>query len=194
MMLVYGTQVILESLLSEETCSVPQLEGISKDEADYRLESLGLNMEILEYVESDIYPKDYVVSQNYQAGLNVKQGTTIGVTISKGMQSISNVDNESVEDSKIPFENVFENIEESNNTNTTYENLKHIKIDLSNKGKNQDFNVKVILQENIGTKTILYEFKHNRSDGVIPVLVPENATGIIKVYIDDELDSEAFLK
>ena len=88
---------VTQSLFSEKTCSVPQLEGISKDGANYLLESLGLNMEILEYVESDIYLKDYVVSQNYQAGLNVKQGTTIGVTISKGMQSISNVDHESVE-------------------------------------------------------------------------------------------------
>ena len=42
-------------------------------------------------------------------------------------------------------------------------------------------------------KKILYEANHKRSDGEIKVPVESNASGLIKVYIDNELDSEMAL-
>ena len=68
-------------------------------------------------------------------------------------------------------------------------------IDLSNKGTRSRFVVKVELQSSkIGTK-ILLEETHARTDGVLTVSLPSGSEGgMLKVYIDDVLDSEMIIK
>ena len=61
---------------------------------------------------------------------------------------------------------------------------------ISNKGARETFKVRVELQGDITGKKILHEAEHKRSDGRIQVPVSKQATGLIRVYIDGEIDSE----
>ena len=58
------------------------------------------------------------------------------------------------------------------------------------KGAQKTFKVKVTLNGDIKGRTNIYEGTHNRDEGVIEVPYPGDATGMIRVYIDDKLDSE----
>ena len=66
-------------------------------------------------------------------------------------------------------------------------------IDISNSGVSEEFDVRVELQENATTKETIYEAKHKKSDDRIQVKVNKNATGLIKVYIDNDLEKEMIL-
>jgi len=69
-----------------------------------------------------------------------------------------------------------------------------ISIDLSNKGQQDEFNVKVTLDnKEIGT-LVEYEAKHSKKDGIINVYVSDIPGAYLKLYIDDKLDSEQILK
>lgn len=70
---------------------------------------------------------------------------------------------------------------------------KEIFIDLSNVGKKDNFNVKVVLESNSYGKRTEYEETHSRSDGRIKVLVTDIKGAMLKVYIDNELNSEQVL-
>ena len=64
---------------------------------------------------------------------------------------------------------------------------------MSKKGVRDTFNVRVELQGDINGKKILHEAVHTRSDGKINVAVSSKASGLIRVYIDGEVDSEMVL-
>lgn len=68
-----------------------------------------------------------------------------------------------------------------------------ITIDLTNKGKRDTFEVRVEVQGQITGTRIEYEKTHSRSDGKITVPISETGSGIVRVFIDDELDSEQVL-
>ena len=70
----------------------------------------------------------------------------------------------------------------------------NISIDLSSKGERDSFVVKVILEgQAVGGKKYEYEKRHKRSDGTITVPVTYSQGAMVKVYIDDVLDSEQIL-
>ena len=323
----YATVQILGNMVSDsEDKIVPYLVGYSRDEAEQKLAELGLTMEVQANVISNEYPKDYVVSQQYDEGYRLKEGGSVGVTLSKGSKQIlvPDVTDKSVEAAKIEIEKyglVFATQEEADNTveagkiirqdpvyntevsegdtvtvyistgvpdgmvivpdvtpygelqakdvlstaglmpvvtyiqniaeedgkilsqtpeaNSTVSELTevvlvvnklgasenenngeenneddepggttennnagnnqntddyiYIPIDLSNKGARPTFSVKVELQGDITGRKILYEGNHSRSDGKIQVAVPKDAIGLLKVYIDGEVDSEMVL-
>ena len=78
----------------------------------------------------------------------------------------------------------------SNNNEEPNDALTHITIDLTNKGTRDSFTVKVEVQGDLSGKKIIHEETHTRSEGKIKVPVPKNTMGLIRVFIDDELDSE----
>ncbi|MBQ9280206.1 MAG: Stk1 family PASTA domain-containing Ser/Thr kinase [Clostridia bacterium] len=85
---------------------------------------------------------------------------------------------------------------ESNNSGTPNGEptaKRQVVIDLSNAGKKDGFNVKVVLESNTLGKKIEYEATHSRSDGRIEVDVPDIKGAMLKVYIDDEVVSEMML-
>ena len=323
----FATVKILGSMISENDDKlVPRLIGYSREEAQQQLEKLGLKLEVQANVISNEYPKDYVISQEYQEGYRLKVGSSVGVTLSKGAKQIlvPDVRDKSVEAAKIEIEKyglvfkkeeeaselvpegeiirqdpvfntevgegdmvtvyvstgipdgmvtvpevteyeelqakdvlskanlipvvtytenlkekegkilsqtpeanmsvseltevvlvinkygVKENSNEENkdtqgsenqnedkqeeNQQGAEENVYYIPIDLSNKGARATFTVKVELQGDITGKKILHEAIHSRSDGTIQVAVPKDAFGLLKVYIDGEVDSEMVLK
>ena len=70
----------------------------------------------------------------------------------------------------------------------------NITIDLSSKGERDSFVVKVVLEgQAVGGKKYEYEKRHKRSDGTITVPVTNSKGAMVKVYIDDVLDSEQIL-
>lgn len=70
----------------------------------------------------------------------------------------------------------------------------NISIDLSSKGERDSFVVKVVLEgQAVGGKKYEYEKRHKRSDGTITVPVTYSQGAMVKVYIDDVLDSEQIL-
>ncbi len=323
------TRVLSGITVQEEDVEVPYVQGYSKEEAENILKNAGLVMEVQARVESEEYPKDYVVKQEREKGYRLKKGSTLGVTLSEGAKKVlvPDVTTGSLERAKLTLETnglVFAKEEEASSTveagkiirqdpvyNTevakgttvtvyistgvpdgmvtvpnvleyeeaqardvlstmqlipkvTYtkkvgeadgkilsqtpeagssvselteivlvinrladdenptenpdnnsgntkpgedktpsgndkpntkpvEDLNYITIDLSNKGARDTFTVRVELQGDITGKKILHEAKHSRSDGKIKVGVSKEATGLIKVFIDNELDSEMVL-
>jgi len=67
---------------------MPDLSGLSITESKKLLEKNGLKWNF-SYIYSDTAPIDYVVSQTYLAGTNVKKGSRVGVLISKGRVTVS---------------------------------------------------------------------------------------------------------
>ena len=81
---------LLSSFLSsythhDERVEVPELAGVPGDEAIYYLESIGLNAQVLDSVYSDARP-GAVVEQNPVAGLPVKKGRVIYLTVNAKTQ------------------------------------------------------------------------------------------------------------
>ena len=76
------------------------------------------------------------------------------------------------------------------NTNVKDEAYNYITVNLSNKGARETFTVKVELLGDITGNRILYEGQHKRSDGKIEVPVSKKSTGLVRVYIDNEFDTE----
>jgi serine/threonine-protein kinase len=67
----------------EPIVSVPVLKGKSLVDARFSLERLGLNLGKVDSVASD-NPKDMIFDQQYTAGTEIKQGDSVGVSLSIG--------------------------------------------------------------------------------------------------------------
>lgn len=67
--------------------AVPKLLGMTKDEATKTLTDLGLELGLVEYQPSSIYPEGQVSYQNYSFGEVVEKGTAIDIQISTGPQT-----------------------------------------------------------------------------------------------------------
>lgn len=70
---------------------------------------------------------------------------------------------------------------------------KMLTINLANKSIKGFFQVKVELNGDIKGRTHIYEGNHQASEKSIQVPYPEDATGVLRVYIDGVLDSEQVL-
>ncbi len=67
-------------------------------------------------------------------------------------------------------------------------------LSLVNKGSRDTFNVRVELNGDIKGRKVVYNQEHKRGDQQIVVTYPADATGMIRVYIDDILDSELMIQ
>ena len=146
----------------------------------------------VEYVKSPTEKEGEVISQSPEKGEFISELTEVVIIVNKQEEEPTTPNNN---------DNITGNNNQTGNGNgngTTTKpttNAKTISIDLSNKGTRDTFVVKVELQSSkIGTK-ILHEEVHQRKDGKITVELPDGSEGsMIKVYIDDNLDSEMIVK
>lgn len=98
---------VLNSLFgTTKTVKVPMIEGMEQEEAKRVLAELNLVMEVTGSVESEKYPAGYIESQAYKEGYELKEGATLGVTLSKGNKTVlvPDVTKSSVDVAKIEIE------------------------------------------------------------------------------------------
>lgn len=69
-----------------------------------------------------------------------------------------------------------------------------IKVNLSNKGERETFEVKVVLQSTLLGTRVEYEGTHSREDGTIEVMITDAPGAYLRLYIDGQLDSEQVLQ
>jgi serine/threonine-protein kinase len=82
-----GERVQLFVSSGPEQVEVPDVTGLSRDSAENLLTDAGLEVAVEEQ-ESD-EPVDDVISQNPSAGSEVDRGTTVTITVSKGIEKVS---------------------------------------------------------------------------------------------------------
>ncbi|MTT32318.1 Stk1 family PASTA domain-containing Ser/Thr kinase [Terrilactibacillus sp. BCM23-1] len=70
----------------EEEQSVPDLTGLSEDDAESKLDQLGLKMEVKDGDYSDNIDKGAVLEQTPQQGESLKKGSSVTVYLSKGKE------------------------------------------------------------------------------------------------------------
>ena len=142
---------------------------------------------VISYEEKIGEPEGKILDQTPEAGAQVSELTEIKVVINK----YNTTTPEPEEEKPNTGDSNTDNPGNTGNTgNTEKEEYQYITIDLSRKGVRDTFNVRVELQGDITGKKILHEGNHSRKDGKIQVPVSKNATGLIRVYIDGEVDSE----
>ncbi|MBO5142353.1 MAG: Stk1 family PASTA domain-containing Ser/Thr kinase [Clostridia bacterium] len=151
---------------------------------------------VVKYAEKIGEPEGKILGQTPEAGAQVSELTEITIIINKfettepdDDKNVNNGNNNSNNNSNNNNNN-HNNNNTNNNAGSNVEDVNYITIDLSNKGVRETFSVRVELQGDITGKKILHEATHKRSDGRIQVAVSKNATGLIRVYIDGEIDSE----
>lgn len=86
-----GTQVQFTAALGSATAKVPQVTGLTKDEAVKALTGAGFNVDIHEEYNGN-YEAGKVSSQNPNPNIHVLIGTTITLTISKGKAPVGKIE------------------------------------------------------------------------------------------------------
>ena len=79
-----GHTVIIVVSTGEEDVTVPNVTGLTKDDAIAKLSAANLRYSITSYEYSDSYAAGYVMYQNYGSGEKVAPDTVINIKISKG--------------------------------------------------------------------------------------------------------------
>ena len=82
--LAKGETVIIVVSTGEEDVTVPNVTGLTKDDAIAKLSAANLRYSITSYEYSDSYDAGYVMYQNYGSGEKVAPDTVINIKISKG--------------------------------------------------------------------------------------------------------------
>ncbi len=77
----------LEEVDKKETVSVPNITGLTLQEAKNKLKSINLYLDVKSEKYAD-KPAGTVISQSVKSGSTVKQGTTIKVVVSKGKKTV----------------------------------------------------------------------------------------------------------
>lgn len=141
---------------------------------------------VVKYTEKLSEPEGKILSQVPEKGEQVSELTEVVLVINK-YEAKENESNTGENSNNTGNNN-------NNNANNNQESdVEYIIVDLTNKGARETFTVRVELLGDILGNKILYEGEHKRSDGKIKVAVPKKATGLIRVYIDNEFDSEMVL-
>ncbi len=86
-----GAYLLVNSLTKDQTASVgvPQLVGLTYDQARARLESLGLKIQDPPtYKVTDAAAPGIVISQDPQFGGSIDEGSTVSVTVAKAAQTV----------------------------------------------------------------------------------------------------------
>lgn len=87
--IVIGTAVLMMEFLSRgKTVSVPDLRDKEIVKAGGLLRNAGLTLRIEGEDFHPAIPKDYIISQNPEAGSLIKEGRSVGVIVSRGPQEI----------------------------------------------------------------------------------------------------------
>lgn len=77
-----------DSFITKEV-TVPNLEGMHKDEAEEALGKLGLKLSIVNEVYNNEFDEGQIVTQRTDSGTKVKEGYTIEVIVSKGNELVT---------------------------------------------------------------------------------------------------------
>ncbi len=168
---------------------VPNVVGGTEAEAREAILTAKL-VPVVEYVVVSTAKEGEVVSQEPVKDELVSEMTEVKIVVNKK-------EDEKPNDNTQPSgnnngQNGNSNSQGGNNTTPTN---KTITIDLSNKGSRDRFVVKVELQNSTVGSKIVYEGTHQRNDGKINVNLPNGVnSGMVKVYIDNALDSEMVIK
>ncbi|HCX63865.1 MAG TPA: Stk1 family PASTA domain-containing Ser/Thr kinase [Eubacteriaceae bacterium] len=80
-----GLYYIVSALTAPKMVNVPEVEGLSYDEAVEVIEDNGLTFEMGESENSSTVPEDHVIRQTPQAGEEVEEGTVVTLVISDGV-------------------------------------------------------------------------------------------------------------
>ena len=83
-----GGTIAYSKLTNPKEVLLPNLVGISEDDAKQQLEDLGLKLEVSSEEFNSDYAEGYIISQDplYSDNYNIKMGTTIKVVVSKGIE------------------------------------------------------------------------------------------------------------
>ena len=83
-----GGTIIYSKVTNPKEVLLPNLVGISEDDAKQTLEDLGLHLDVESREFNSDYAEGYIISQDplYSDNYNVKMGTTVKVVVSKGIE------------------------------------------------------------------------------------------------------------
>ena len=83
-----GGTILYSRITNPKEVLLPNLVGISEDDAKKQLEDLGLKIEVSSEEFNSDYAEGYIISQDplYSDNYNIKMGTTIKVVVSKGIE------------------------------------------------------------------------------------------------------------
>ena len=174
---------------------VPDLSKFNEAEAVQALEVLDLIPE-KHYAENSGEAEGTILWQSPEPDKEVKSGTKVKFYINNlnntGSSDVIEIvpNNEYINKQDDTTQNVNTNPNTNTNTNNNTD-YKIMNIVLSNLGNREKFTVRVELDGDIrGRSLILPEEEHSRSEGILNVKYPADATGMLRVYIDGELSSE----
>ncbi|MEL7655370.1 MAG: PASTA domain-containing protein, partial [Bacillota bacterium] len=98
----------IQQIIAEKEVAVPDLLGMTVEQATEELNKYNLKLEVEDQVSSSQYDEGEIVSQDPNAEMTVKEGYTIKVNISKGVVkegTVPNVVNRTAADAKFMLEN-----------------------------------------------------------------------------------------
>ena len=83
-----GGTIAYSKITNPKEVLLPNLVGISEEDAKKQLEDLGLKLEVSSEEFNSDYAEGYIISQDplYSDNYNIKKGTTIKVVVSKGIE------------------------------------------------------------------------------------------------------------
>lgn len=83
-----GGTILYSRITNPKEVLLPNLVGVSQEDAKKTIEELGLVLEVDSEEFNSDYAEGYIISQNplYADNYNVKMGTTVKVTVSKGIE------------------------------------------------------------------------------------------------------------
>ncbi|NLO89414.1 MAG: Stk1 family PASTA domain-containing Ser/Thr kinase [Clostridia bacterium] len=91
-----GTEVMVYVSLGPEGIRVPDLIGLTIEEAKAKLEQSGLSLNAnIQWEESDRYERGVVIDQNPKPGTSVKENASVSVTLSRGKEDDDDEDEDS---------------------------------------------------------------------------------------------------
>lgn len=166
--------VYVSAGVTDGMTKVPNVLDKTEAEARQLLDTANLIIRV-EYVKKSNAEDGKVVDQSIEADTFVSELTEIVIMV-------NDLDG-----------NVENNTSTDNTTKPSTEG-RTITIDISKKGVRDVFTLRVELQGTSIGKQILYEGVHSRSDKTVEVPVDKDASGMLRVYIDDKLDSEMLIE
>ncbi len=105
-----GRRVYLVVSIGEKPRYMPQLIGLTPQDAEFRLKEQGLTMNQVFYEFSDFYPRGVVINQSVPGGEEVEKNQRVNITVSLGQaptsQEIPNLVGKSLETAEKELENL----------------------------------------------------------------------------------------
>lgn len=145
---------------------VPRLTGLTLEEAQLRLEEIGLEIDGIEYEEHATFEKDQIISQSVPEGTEVEMSRLIDIVISTGTG---------------------EEEEDPNNPTDPEAVEKKFILSLS-EHVGSDVNVVVWLEQE-GVTSVVYDQVHSITEEESSIIVPVTGkgVGILSIFVNDQL-------